>query len=41
MKIQKFEYLDNEKCFLDEIKNFFVFAFVELSYGEKWKFDKK
>ena len=26
-KSQKFEYLDNKKSFLDEIKNFFFFSF--------------
>ena len=34
MKIQKFEYLENEKSFLDEIKTFFI-VFEELSFGEK------
>ena len=33
-KLQKFEYLENEKSFLDEIKNVFV-VFKGLSYGEK------
>ena len=33
-KIQKFEYLKNEKSFLDEIKKFFIF-FEGLSFGEK------
>ena len=33
-KLQKFEYLENEKSFLDEIKNIFV-VFKELSFGEK------
>ena len=40
MKIQKFEYLENEKSFLDEIKNIFIVS-KGLSYGEKQKFDKK
>ena len=39
-KIQKFEYLGNEKSFLDEIKNIFI-VFKGLSFGEKQKFDKK
>ena len=34
MEIQKFEYLESEKSFLDEIKTFFI-AFEELSFGEK------
>ena len=38
-EIQKFEYLDNEKSFLDEIKFFIVFE--GLSFSEKYKFDKK
>ena len=33
-KIQKLEYLVNEKIFLDEIKTFFIF-FERLSFGEK------
>ena len=33
MKIQKIEYLENEKIFLDEIKNFFK-IFEGLSFGE-------
>ena len=33
MKIQKIEYLENEKIFLDEIKNFFK-VFEGLSFGE-------
>ena len=32
-KIQKFDYLENEKSFLDEIKNFFI-VFEGLSFGE-------
>ena len=35
-KIQKFEYLENKKSFLDEIKTFFT-VFEELSFGEKIK----
>ena len=35
-KIQKFEYLENEKSFLDEIKNIFH-SFEGLSFGEKIK----
>ena len=35
-KIQKCEYLKNEKSFLDEIKTFFI-IFEELSFGEKNK----
>ena len=34
MKIQKLEYLKNEKSFLDEIKAFFI-VFKGLSFGEK------
>ena len=33
-EIQKLEYLENEKSFLDEIKNIFH-SFEELSFGEK------
>ena len=33
-KLQKFEYLENENKFLDEIKAFFIF-FVRISFGEK------
>ena len=40
MEIQKFEYLENEKSFLDEIKTFFL-VFEGLSFSEKYKFDKK
>ena len=40
MEIQKFEYLENEKGFLDEIKTSFI-VFEGLSLGEKYKFDKK
>ena len=39
MKIQEFEYLENEKSFLDEIKIIFH-IFEGLSFGEKWKFDE-
>ena len=35
-KMQKFEYLKNDKSFLDEIKAFFI-VFQELSFGEKIK----
>ena len=31
-EIQKFEYLENEKSFLDEIKTFFI-VFERLSFG--------
>ena len=34
--LQKFEYLENEKSFLDEIKTFFI-VFKGLSFGEKIK----
>ena len=39
MKIQKIEYLENEKSFLDKIKaSFIVFVVFEgLSFGEKVK----
>ena len=33
-EVQKLEYLENEKSFLDEIKNIFH-SFEELSFGEK------
>ena len=33
-EIQKLEYLENEKGFLDEIKTFFT-VFEGLSFGEK------
>ena len=39
-KLQKFEYLENEKSFVDEIRHFFKF-FEGLPFGEKKKFDKK
>ena len=35
-KLQKFEYLKNEKSFLDEIKTFFI-IFEGLSFDEKIK----
>ena len=35
-KLQKFEYLENEKSFLDEIKTFFI-VFEGISFGEKIK----
>ena len=35
-KLQKFEYLENKKSFLDEIKTFFI-VFKGLSFGEKNK----
>ena len=35
-KIQKFEYLENEKSFLDEMKKHFS-VFEGLSFGEKKK----
>ena len=38
-KIQKFQYLENEKSFLDKIKNILVFE--GLRFGKKQKFDKK
>ena len=40
MKIHKFEYLENEKSFLDET-NFFFAVFEGLSFSEKQKFHKK
>ena len=40
VEIQKFEYLENEKSFLDEIKTSFI-VFEGLSFGEKKKFLKK
>ena len=33
-KLQKFEYLENERSFLDEKKTFFI-VFEGLSFGEK------
>ena len=35
-KLQKFEYLENKKSFLDDIKTFFI-VFEGLSFGEKKK----
>ena len=35
-KIQKFEYLENENSFLDEIKTFFI-VFEDLSFDQKIK----
>ena len=35
-KLQKFEYLENEKSFLDEIKNIFT-VFEGLYFSEKLK----
>ena len=40
MEIQKSEYLENEKSFLDKIKNI-VIVFEGLSFVEKQKFVKK
>ena len=39
-KLQKFEYLEKEESFLDEIKNIFK-VFEGLSFGGKIKTDKK
>ena len=39
-KIQKFEYLQNKKSFLDEIKNIFQFL-KGYHFVKKSKFDKK
>ena len=36
MEMPKFEYLENEKSFLDEIKNIFI-VFEGLSFGERKK----
>ena len=36
MEIQKFEYLENEKSFLDEVKKIFI-VFEGLSFDEKIK----
>ena len=41
MKIQKFEYFENKKSFLDEMKNIFHSFLKGLSLGEKYNFDKK
>ena len=38
-KLQKFEYVENEKSLLDEIKTFFI-VFQGLSLLKKYKFDK-
>ena len=37
----KFEYLENEKCFLDEIKNTFHSFWSAIIWWKKYKFDKK
>ena len=37
---KKNEHLENEKSFLDEIKNIFI-VFEGLSFGKKQKFDEK
>ena len=34
-EIQKFEYSENKKSFLDEIKKTFFIVFEGLSFGEK------
>ena len=39
MKIQKFEYLENKRSFLDEIKTFFIV--FQGPFGDTEKFDKK
>ena len=36
-KLQKLEYLENKKSFLDEIKRTFFIVFEGLSFGEKTK----
>ena len=36
-KIQKFEYLENERSFLDEIKKTLFIVFEGLSFSEKIK----
>ena len=36
-KLQKFEYLENDKSFLDEIKKHFFTVFEGLSFGGKIK----
>ena len=38
-KLQKFEYLKNEKSFFNEMKNIFI-VFEGLSFGEKLQFNK-
>ena len=40
-KYKKIEYLENEKSFLDEIKNIFHSFWRSISFGEKYKFVKK
>ena len=40
MEIQKSEYLENEKSFLDEIKKIFFKVFEGLSFSEKKKLIK-
>ena len=40
MEIQKSEYLENKKSFLDEIKKAYFIIFEELSLSEKLNFDK-
>ena len=40
-KVQKIEYLKNEKNFSDEIKKKIFIVFGGLSFSEKYKFDKK
>ena len=39
-KTTKIEYLEDEKSFLDEIKNIFI-VFKGLSFSEKIKIDQK
>ena len=40
-KLQKIEYLENEKSFLDEIKNIFYNFWRAIIWWKKYKFDKK
>ena len=40
-RLHKFEHLENEKSFLDEMKNIFFIVFEGLSFWEKIKLDKK
>ena len=40
MEIKKFEYLESEKRFLDEIKTYFIVS-EGLSFGEKYFFKLK
>ena len=40
-KLQNFEYLENEKNVLDEIKNIFLIFFKGYHLMKKYKFDKK